>query len=273
MRRAAILYTRADAKYNRVLIGKYRDSLADAGYSSGLVITDRLSLNSVFDMVRGCSAVINRTRDHELAEYLESQGLFVSNPSSVCRIANDKLKTYEALHDSVPMLDTYPLEEGEPPIPCPFVAKPASGHGGAGVTLIKSADELALFRAAHPEKCVIQPLASELGRDLRVYVIGGEPIAAMLRESDTDFRSNFSLGGKAGMIPAGSLPEDVKSIVRRVTERLPLHYAGVDIIRDNGRAVLNEIEDPVGARMLYIYTDFDPARLHTEFITQIISKE
>ena len=148
--------------------------------------------------------VINRGRDAELAKYLEDRGVFVSNPSLVNGIANDKYLTYLKLSPLVPMLETHLLTENEPPLPFPFVAKPAAGHGGAGVTMIKSAGELQKYRAEHGEKSVIQPLASEPPRDMRVYVIGGEPVCAMLRESKTDFRSNFSLGGSARLIPARS---------------------------------------------------------------------
>jgi glutathione synthase/RimK-type ligase-like ATP-grasp enzyme len=104
---------------------------------------------------------------------------------------------------------------------------------------------------------------------MRVYVIGGKPAAAMLRSSDTDFRSNFSLGGRAETVPVSELAWDEAEIVRAVCRELPLHYAGVDIMHDNGRAVLNEIEDPVGARMLYINTAIDPARLHAEYLESL----
>ncbi|MBO6062038.1 MAG: ATP-grasp domain-containing protein [Clostridia bacterium] len=266
MSRAVILYERADAEKSRVLIGKYSAALKARGVNAGLVITDRLPQKEVLDMARGAELVINRTRDAGLAKFLEDNGLFVSNPSPVTETANDKLLTYERLSPLVPMLPTLLLEDTAPPLPFPFVAKPAAGHGGAGVTLIKNAEELAAYRAAHPEKSVVQPLASEPGRDMRIYVTGGRPLAAMLRESREGFRSNFSLGGKASFVPVNELPGDVLGIVSAVCSALPLHYAGVDVMRDRGRAVLNEIEDPVGARMLYIFTGLDPAKAHAEFL-------
>jgi glutathione synthase/RimK-type ligase-like ATP-grasp enzyme len=266
MRRASLLYARADARKNGVLIAKYRAALERRGMGASLVITDGLAYEAVFDMVSGAELVINRGRDAELAKFLEDKGVFVSNPSLVNAIANDKYSTYLKLSPLVPMLETHLLKESEPPLPFPFVAKPAAGHGGAGVTMIKSAEELEKYRAEHGEKSVIQPVASEPSRDMRVYVIGGKPVCAMLRESKTDFRSNYSLGGSARLIPAGELPAEALEIVRRVNGALPLHYAGVDIMRDRGRFVLNELEDPVGARMLYINTDIDPAEEHIRFL-------
>ena len=268
MRRAAILYARADARKNGVLIAKYRAALERRGFLASLVITDGLAYGAVFDMVSGAELVINRGRDAELVKCLEDRGVFVSNPSLVNGIANDKYLTYLKLSPLVPMLETHLLTENEPPLPFPFVAKPAAGHGGAGVTMIKSAGELQKYRAEHGEKSVVQPVASEPSRDMRVYVIGGEPVCAMLRESKTDFRSNFSLGGSARLIPAEEIPAEALEIVRRVCGLLPLHYAGVDIMRDKGRFILNELEDPVGARMLYINTDIDPAEEHIRFLTK-----
>lgn len=269
MKKAYILYKKADAEKNGVLINKYIFALRRHGLSGSLVIMDRLSDEEIFSHVSDAELVINRSRESGTVRYLEERGIRVSNPSVLNETANDKLLTYERLSAHVPMLDTYLLSDGVR-LPFPFVAKPAGGHGGAGVTLVRDENDLLKYRAAHPEKSVVQPVASEVGRDMRVYVIGGRPVAAMLRVSDTDFRSNYSLGGKANFIPLTELRGDERSIVRTVSDLIPVDYAGVDIMRDKGRAVLNEIEDPVGARMLYTYTDIDPAELHIEYL---ISKE
>lgn len=266
MRTACILYKREDAAKNGVLIEKYFAALKRRGCSAGLVITDGLTYEEILCMTSGAELIINRARDAELTLFLENNGLNVSNPSFVTQTANDKLLTYERLHSAVPMLETFLLTGEAPPLPFPFVAKPAGGHGGSGVTMIKDESDLCAYRAAHSEKSVIQPVATDTGRDMRVYVIGGKPIAAMMRESKTDFRSNFSLGGSAEIVPLDTLAADELSLIEAVTALLPLDYAGVDIMHDHGRAILNEIEDPVGARMLYIYTDLDPAEQHVAFL-------
>ena len=266
--RAAILYTRADAERSRVLVRKYFAAFCAHGAVPELMIVDRLSPGSVLAALRGADFIINRTRDAELASFLENAGLFVSNPSALTRTANDKLATYGLLHGAVPMLETV-LCGDRPPLPFPFVAKPAAGHGGSGVSMIKSAADYAAYRAAHPEKSVCQPLCDTLGRDMRVYVIGGRPAAAVMRESDTDFRSNFSLGGRAVPIRADGIPKAALEIVGRVCEALPLDYAGVDVMPHAGGWVLNEIEDPVGARMLYINGLLDPAAAHAEYLLRL----
>lgn len=266
MKRACILYTRADAERSRVLINKYSAALKAHGLTPSVTITDRLPYGEVLRSLHGTELIINRTRDAGLAKFLEEAGFFVSNPSELTRVANDKFLTYELLHGRVPMLETGLLTGEAPPLPYPFVVKPAAGHGGAGVTLVHDRAELARYRGSHPEKSVYQALCPTLGRDMRVYVIGGRPRAAVMRASDSDFRSNFTLGGRAEpMDPNSLLPEQLK-IIERVSEALPLHYAGVDIMPCGGGWVLNEIEDPVGARMLYIHTGLDPAAEHVKYL-------
>ena len=269
MKKAYILYKKEDAQKNGVLIERYLGALDAHGFRPSLVLLDGLSRDELILLVSDGELIINRSREAGLMRFLEENGLRVSNPSFVNETANDKYLTWERLHGAVPMLDTRLLSESAS-LPFPFVAKPAGGHGGNGVTLIKNEADLAAYKASHREKSVIQPVASELGRDMRVYVVGGKPVAAMLRESKTDFRSNFSLGGTARFIPLDELRTDETELVETVCEALPLDYAGVDVMHDNGRAILNEIEDPVGARMLYIYTDIDPAKKHVD---HLISKE
>lgn len=110
---------------------------------------------------------------------------------------------------------------------------------------------------------VYQKPASDLGRDLRVWLIGGKIICAVLRESETDFRSNYCLGGSARIYP---LSERERALVYKISSLIKSDYIGIDFVFDGGRAVFNEIEDAVGARMVYDKTDIDILRLYCEYI-------
>ena len=105
---------------------------------------------------------------------------------------------------------------------------------------------------------------------MRVYVLGAEILAAVKRTSDTDFRSNFSLGGKAQIT---EVPDEVKEIIYRVAGDLECDFVGIDFIRHEGEWVLNEIEDVVGTRMLYSLTDIDAARVYMEYIINKMKKK
>ena len=57
----------------------------------------------------------------------------------------------------------------------------------------------------------------------------------------------------------------MEEAVGRIYSALRCDWIGVDFLPDRNGWVLNEIEDPVGARMLYELTDVDVARLLTEY--------
>ena len=63
MRRGVILYERADAEKNRVLIKKYSAALNKRGVAPSLILTDRLDEADVLSMAHGVELIINRTRN------------------------------------------------------------------------------------------------------------------------------------------------------------------------------------------------------------------
>ena len=57
-----------------------------------------------------------------------------------------------------------------------------------------------------------------------------------------------------------------KEIVDKITNHINIDYAGIDLIYHNGEPVFNEIEDPVGARMLYENTNIDIVEIFVKYI-------
>ena len=98
---------------------------------------------------------------------------------------------------------------------------------------------------------------------MRVWLIGGEIIASILRVSKTDFRSNFCLGGEA--VPYVLSAEET-ALVKRIAALIDYDYIGIDFVFNHGKIVFNEIEDSVGARMVYEKTDVDIIALYCEYI-------
>lgn len=198
--------------------------------------------------------VINRTNDYRVAERFEKRGIRVFNPSAFSRLANDKQACYDFMEkNGVKIMPT--RYRG-----VPFVKKPRDGHGGQGVIMCQSADE-------YDESCVCQKPASDLGKDLRVWVIGGEIVTSVLRVSNTDFRSNFCLGGRAELY---ELSEEETKTVKKIISLVKGDYYGIDFVFDGGKIVFNELEDTVGARMVYAKTDID---ILAEFCSYISNSE
>lgn len=77
----------------------------------------------------------------------------------------------------------------------PYVIKSCSGHGGSQVFLVNnSKEEEQAVKAMNGQEYVVQQCCSDLGRDVRVYIIGNKIIKAVLRTSTESFKSNYSLG-------------------------------------------------------------------------------
>ena len=201
--------------------------------------------------------VINRTNDYRIAERFEKRGIRVFNPSEFSRLANDKQLCYDFMEQNG--LEIMPTRYNA----LPFVKKPRDGHGGQGVVMCNS-------EAEYDENAVCQKPASDLGRDLRVWVLGGEIIASMLRVSKTDFRSNFCLGGEA--VPY-VLSKSETALVKKIISLVKGDYYGIDFVFNHGEAVFNELEDAVGARMLYAKTDLDFLAQYCEYVRRIRNAE
>ncbi len=228
--------------------------------------------------------VIARSRDFRLSRMIERAGIRVFNSSKVCEICNDKAATYQEVSRlSIPMPDTW-FDRIPDDLSYPYVIKPVDGHGGIGVTMVTcdAAKELALKELGFHGKLdevmadgakvctrhfVVQKPVSDLGKDVRVYVCGGKIIQAMLRSSESDFRSNFCLGGKASCY---TLNEEEISYVQKLQDHFQFDFAGIDFIFDEGKAVFNEIEDVVGSRMLYSMTEIDIVSIYVDYLLSVL---
>ena len=109
-----------------------------------------------------------------------------------------------------------------------------------------------------------QEFASEPGKDVRVYVVGNRIVKAMLRTNENDFKSNYSLGGK---VAEYELNPEEEALVNKVIGGLNIGLAGIDFVFHQGMLYFNEIEDVVGARMLYANTDID---IVAEYVSYLV---
>jgi glutathione synthase/RimK-type ligase-like ATP-grasp enzyme len=116
---------------------------------------------------------------------------------------------------------------------------------------------------------VVQPFTGSRHQDLRVYVIGREIIAAVLRTAKEGFKSNFSLGGEVCLY---RLSEEERALVDIIIRQFDFGLVGIDfIIGDDGELIFNEIEDVVGSRMLYRCSDINIVEKYLRFILECLS--
>ena len=263
-----LFYDKAGAVRNSWFIDRLTESARARGCNLELTVTDtdvKRDELSILDPKPDFAIV--RTIAPDLSIMLETLGIPTFNNHLTSKVANDKMKThYYATMMSVPTMATRGVNGIDLRLPTeyPKVIKSVDGHGGSEVFLINNAEECKEILSLYPNKRFIaQDLASEPGVDMRVYVLGGKVLAAVKRTSECDFRSNFSLGGKAELVP---LPKEVYLTVKTLVTSLDADFVGIDFIRHDGEWVLNEIEDVVGTRMLYSLTDIDAADLYIDYI-------
>ena len=88
-------------------------------------------------------------------------------------------------------------------------------------------------------------------------MLGQEVLGAVKRTGNDSFKSNYTLGGSIEKYTLSAWQEnEAKTIARALNS----DYIGIDfLLLPDGSWLLNEIEDPVGARSLYQTHDFSVA--------------
>lgn len=275
-----MVYERVGMKRNREYVNLYREACLKYG-----IEVEEVSVGQARKRVAAGERpafVLVRVIRPKLTRYLEKQGVPVFNSYHVSWICNDKGLTHQLVKDRVLAIPTLSFENSElkqillmsREELCrlfqrkyefsvyenkekrmlrqaeDYVIKAVDGHGGKQVfSLEKDRDRI----VKEMKKCrfVLQPMirTGEISRDLRVYVVGKQIIAAVMRSSSTDFRANFSLGGNVSL---HSLKRGEIMKAKQIINAFDFGMAGIDFIYDDsGQLIFNEIEDVVGARMLY----------------------
>lgn len=261
-----LIYDEQGAARNEWFISSFLQTAKRYGVDLFLKI-----VSSLADFDGAClpDFVIVRTIAPEINRFFEEKGVPTFNNYATSKIANNKWLTYMLCQElQIPAMKTQ-LLSSPLSLNFPFVLKSFDGHGGTEVFLVRDRqvlDEKLSF--IDKNNYLAQKLCSTPGKDMRVYVLGGEVVCGVLRSSATDFRSNFSLGGEAQVC---AVSPQQKEIIQKLFLKLHFDLVGVDFILHNGEWVLNEIEDVVGTRMLYRYTDIDIVDLYIRHILLCLS--
>src|SRR5699024_2509464 len=117
----------------------------------------------------------------------------------------------------------------KPPLPFPFVLKSATGRGGKEVFMIHSQNEweTETLKTDADEVIIQTSNHLQLGKDIRVFVIGEEIIAAVLRHNPHDFRANFKLGGTASLF---TLTNQMTEMIQKIINHFDFGLVGIDFL-------------------------------------------
>ncbi|MBR6525885.1 MAG: RimK family alpha-L-glutamate ligase [Clostridia bacterium] len=211
-------------------------------------------------------------KDVRLCQYLEMNGYPVYNSSRAIALCDDKTLTHLHLHD-LPVPQTilcpltfpgrgYPdlgfLDQAAQLLSYPMVIKEGCGSFGQQVYLASNREETAeiLTRFAGKSLLLQQYIQESHGQDKRLYMAGGQCVAAMRRINETDFRANIASGGKA--LPYTPTKEEIALAVNACSQ-LGLTFAGVDILDSANGPMLCEVNSNAHFTALYHLTKVDIA--------------
>jgi len=209
-------------------------------------------------------------RQFELAD------VFTANSADGISRSRDKLRSMQLLsragvglpttsfaHDSQD-IDGILEVVGGPPV----VVKLLEGTQGIGVVLAetkKAAESvISAFRQLDANFLVQQYIAEAGGADIRAFVVGGEVVAAMRRQSPPgDFRSNLHRGGEAEAVRLG--PHE-RAMAVRAAKTMGLNVAGVDLIQSDEGPMILEVNSSPGLEGIEAASGTDIADLIVSYI-------
>ena len=109
-------------------------------------------------------------------------------------------------------------------------------------------------------------IAEAQGTDIRAFVINGQVVAAIQRQSkDGDFRSNLHLGGSASAL---QLSKAEKQLAVATAKALNLQVCGVDILSSKRGPLVLEVNSTPGLEGIETATGINVAGKIIRFIEQ-----
>ncbi|GEN82318.1 hypothetical protein SLU01_06300 [Sporosarcina luteola] len=254
-----VYYSSEEAERNRGFIDDLMEQAAKLDITLTLLV-DEEEPDDVADFI------LFRHRNAALSQKWESEGYRIFNRSEVNKITNDKLRTFElATLLGISVVPTKWVKSIRDIPSYPIVLKTIDGHGGNEVFLCQTAVEAEqFFKRFAGRGLIAQPYIESGSTDVRVFMLGEEVLGAVKRIGNESFKSNFSLGGSVEKYTLSSWQEKE---VHKIARALKSDYIGIDfLLLPDGGWMLNEIEDPVGARSLYATHDFSIAEKLMVFI-------
>jgi gamma-F420-2:alpha-L-glutamate ligase len=158
-----------------------------------------------------------------------------------------------------------------------MIVKTLSGSYGSGVFMVENRKQfvqmMKMAELTRPSYNIIiqECIEDSFGRDLRVLVVNGKVAGCMMRQSiDGDFRANLTRGGEA--IPY-QIDDDIEWIGGECARLLNLDIAGVDLLFDEGKYVICEVNSAPGFEGMEKYTKINIAEKMVDFISKKVGNQ
>ena len=206
---------------------------------------------------------------------LERHGAVVVNRAPAIEKCVDKYYALSLLEEAgIPVPRTVVAESAREALKAFYelggdvVLKPLFGSRGIGVARISDPDVAArvfnLLQFLH-DVIYLQEFIPHGTRDIRVFVVGGEVVAAMYREG-TGWKTNIAQGARAKPLKPC---EELEELALRASEVLECEVAGVDVLEGPSGYLVTEINSQPGWRGIQSVTKTDIAQ---KIVDYVISK-
>ncbi|MGD8402684.1 MAG: lysine biosynthesis protein LysX [Anaerolineales bacterium] len=193
---------------------------------------------------------ISYSRGLYVSRIFEAHGIPVVNSSAVAERCGDKYVTSQILvRNRIPTprvlmaFDAEAALEAIESLGYPCVLKPVVGSWGRLLARIDNremAEAIIEHKASlgvHHQVFYIQEYVDKPGRDIRAFVIGDEPIAAIYRASD-NWITNTARGGQASNCP---LTPELRDICQRTAGAIGGGLLAIDLFETANGFMVNEV--------------------------------
>lgn len=223
-------------------------------YVAGELVTpqDTLFLTSLYSLPYQAQDVFNQ---YAVYAVLEQMGFYLPTPPSLSSIVNDKMATLLHLGGSpVPVVPTVRLGTGRDlgwrfyeralqQLTFPAIVKPTGWCSGWGICMAHSVEDLRglLSLAQGGETTLVcQPYLGPATVDYRVYLVDGQPHAALRRTPmNGAYVGNIGRGGSEEYV---DLPAELAAALPYFATKMPIPFLCVDFLFDGQQFWLSEVE-------------------------------
>ncbi len=227
---------------------------------------------------------ISYTRGLYALRVLNSWGIPTVNTARVAEICGDKLATSATLAAAgIPQPRTRVAFTPEAALEAieemgyPVVLKPVVGSWGRLLAKINDRDAAeailehrATLGSVQHSVFYIQEYIQKPGRDIRVLVIGREPIAAIYRQSQ-HWITNTARGGQGQVCP---LTDELVNLVQRTVDAIGEGVLAIDILEHPERGYLvNEVNHTMEFHTAQPVTGVDIAGAIVDYVLQVARGE
>ena len=241
------------------------------------LILDLHQMNLPYDVI--LERCINHSRALHSLKYYNDRNIRTVNSYETANICGDKLLTSLALAKAgVKIPRNYVAYTPESALEAiermgyPVVLKPAVGSWGRLLAKINDRDAAEavlehkkVLGSYHHSTYYIQEFIPTGGRDIRAFVIGGECVAAIYRDSQ-HWITNTARGGKASNCPVDA---DLKKICEAACLAVQGDVVGIDVFETKDGYLINEVNYTIEFRNSVVTTGVDIPGLIVEHVLKV----